>query len=187
MLRIRLRRVGKKKQPSFRIVVADSTSPRDGKFVETIGFYNPRTEPETVRYKEERALYWLSVGTQPSESVRRIFKTYGTWERFERMKAGESIEALVAEAEAGTEAKEVEVAVANEALETETEEATVAETSEEEEVSEEEASEGELEEAPGAESADDEHIEAEDEAETVDDEETEAEDDVEAATKETEA
>lgn len=100
MLKIRLRRVGARKQPSYRIVIAESTAPRDGRFVEVIGFYNPRTEPETVRLQEDRALYWLSVGAQPTESVARILRTRGTQNRFERMKAGESLEALVAEAEA---------------------------------------------------------------------------------------
>lgn len=98
MLKIRLRRVGSKKQPSYRIVVAESTSPRDGKFVEVIGFYNPRTEPETIRVKEGRALYWLSVGAQPSESLARLLKKNGTLDRFSRMKAGESVEALIEEA-----------------------------------------------------------------------------------------
>jgi len=100
MLRIRLRRVGGKKQPSYRVVVAESTSPRDGKFVETVGFYNPRTEPETIQVKEERVLHWLSVGAQPSDSLVRLLKKVGTLERFERMKAGESVVALVEEAKA---------------------------------------------------------------------------------------
>ncbi len=100
MLRIRLRRVGGKKQPSYRVVVAESTSPRDGKFVEIVGFYNPRTEPETIQVKEERVLYWLSVGAQPSDSLVRLLKKVGTLERFERMKAGESVEALAEEAKA---------------------------------------------------------------------------------------
>ena len=100
MLRIRLRRVGGKKQPSYRMVVAESTSPRDGKFVEIVGFYNPRTEPETITVKEDRVLYWLSVGAQPSDSLARLLKKAGTLARFERMKAGESVEALVEEATA---------------------------------------------------------------------------------------
>ena len=100
MLRIRLRRVGGKKQPSYRMVVAESTSPRDGKFVEIVGFYNPRTEPETITVKEDRVLYWLSVGAQPSDSLARLLKKAGTLARFERMKAGESVEALVEEAAA---------------------------------------------------------------------------------------
>lgn len=100
MLRIRLRRVGSKKQPSYRIVIAESTAPRDGKFVEVIGFYNPRTEPSTVRVKEDRALHWLSVGAQPSEAVARLLKNNGTQDRFARFKAGESVEALVEESAA---------------------------------------------------------------------------------------
>lgn len=100
MVRIRLRRVGRKKQPSYRIVVADKRSPRDGRYIEIIGFYNPRTQPHTMTLQEERALYWLSVGGQPSEAVERIFKQLGTLDRFERLKQGVDIEKLVAEAEA---------------------------------------------------------------------------------------
>jgi len=106
MVKIRLRRVGSKKQPSFRVVVADSRSPRDGRFIEGIGFYNPRTEPETLRVDEARALYWLSVGAQPTESATRLLTTLGTLQRFERLKQGESLEALVAEAEAEEDAEE---------------------------------------------------------------------------------
>jgi small subunit ribosomal protein S16 len=117
MLRIRLRRVGKKKQPSYRIVVAESTAPRDGKFVEIIGIYNPRTEPETVNIKEARTLHWLEVGAQPSESVARIFRTHGTMARFERLRAGESLEVLVAEAEAPPEEEAEEAVEAEEKIE----------------------------------------------------------------------
>jgi small subunit ribosomal protein S16 len=100
MVRIRLRRVGRKKQPSYRIVVADSRSPRDGRYIEIIGFYNPRTQPETMTLQEDRALHWLSVGAQPSESVRRILNKMGTWDRYERLRQGEAVETLVAEAAA---------------------------------------------------------------------------------------
>lgn len=100
MVRIRLRRVGLKKQPSYRIVVADQRSSRDGRFIEIIGNYNPRTKPNTTVVDEERALYWLSTGAQPSNTVRRILKVTGTWERFERLNKGEAIETLVQEAEA---------------------------------------------------------------------------------------
>ncbi len=106
MVRIRLRRVGRKKQPSYRIVVADSRSPRDGRYIEVIGFYNPRTEPATMTLKEERALHWLSVGAQPSDPVRRILDKLGTLARYERLRQGESLEALVAEAEAEAAARE---------------------------------------------------------------------------------
>jgi small subunit ribosomal protein S16 len=111
MLRIRLRRVGAKKQPSYRIVVAEKTAPRDGKFVEVVGFYNPRTEPETVTIKEERVMHWLSVGAQPSDAVARIFKTHGTMGRYERLRAGESLSVLVAEAESAVLAASKTVAV----------------------------------------------------------------------------
>jgi small subunit ribosomal protein S16 len=77
MVRIRLRRQGAKKQPSYRIVVADQHSPRDGRILENIGFYNPTTDPETVNIDAERASYWLSVGAQPSESVARLLKKQG--------------------------------------------------------------------------------------------------------------
>jgi len=99
MVRIRLRRVGAKNQPSYRIVVADKRSPRDGRFIEAIGHYNPRTQPATMVLDEERALFWLGNGAQPSESVQRIMDKLGTTDRLARLKAGETLEALVAEAE----------------------------------------------------------------------------------------
>jgi small subunit ribosomal protein S16 len=83
MVRIRLRRVGAKKQPSYRIVVADKDAPRDGRFIENIGFFNPRTEPETVELNADRALYWLSVGAQPSEAVARLLKSKGVYAALE--------------------------------------------------------------------------------------------------------
>jgi small subunit ribosomal protein S16 len=106
MVRIRLRRVGRKKQPSYRIVVADSRSPRDGRYIEVIGFYNPRTQPGTMTVKEDRALYWLKSGAQPSDAVRRILDKLGTLARLERLHQGESMEVLVAEAEAAAAARE---------------------------------------------------------------------------------
>ena len=81
MLRIRLRRVGAKKQPSYRVVLADSAAARDGSFVEHIGHYNPRTEPETVSIDEERALHWLRNGARPSEAVERLLRSMGTLEK----------------------------------------------------------------------------------------------------------
>ncbi|MFQ5407844.1 MAG: 30S ribosomal protein S16 [Anaerolineales bacterium] len=98
MLKIRLRRVGAKKQPSYRIVVADVDSPRDGRFIENIGHYNPRTEPAAIRIEEERALHWLSVGAKPTEAVERILGWTGTADRFARLKSGEDLATLVAEA-----------------------------------------------------------------------------------------
>jgi small subunit ribosomal protein S16 len=99
MVRIRLRRTGLKGQPSYRLVVADKESPRDGRFLEIIGYYNPRTDPATLSIKEDRVFEWMSKGALPTESVAQLFKTVGTGERFERFKAGESIEALLADAE----------------------------------------------------------------------------------------
>ena len=77
MLRIRLRRVGAKKQPSYRIVVADSRSPRNGAFVEVIGQYDPRTDPATVKVNADKAAKWLKTGAQPSETVALLFKKLG--------------------------------------------------------------------------------------------------------------
>lgn len=96
-MKIRLRRMGKKKQPTYRVVVADSRSPRDGRFIETIGFYNPRTEPPTVQIKEDRALYWLSQGAQLTDAVARLLRNKGTLDRFARWKEGEDLESLLAE------------------------------------------------------------------------------------------
>jgi small subunit ribosomal protein S16 len=80
--------VGAKKQPSYRIVVADKDAPRDGRFIENIGFFNPRTEPETVELNADRALYWLSVGAQPSEAVARLLKSKGVYAALEAQRAG---------------------------------------------------------------------------------------------------
>ncbi len=77
MLRMRLRRVGAKNQPSYRIVVADSRAARDGAFVDYLGHYNPRTEPPTVVIDEEKARKWLSVGAKPSDAVQRIIDKMG--------------------------------------------------------------------------------------------------------------
>lgn len=74
MVKIRLRRTGKTKQPSYRLVVADSRSPRDGKFIEIIGHYNPIRQPKVLEVKADRARYWLGVGAQPSDTVVRLLK-----------------------------------------------------------------------------------------------------------------
>ena len=84
MLRIRLRRVGAKKQPSYRVVVADARAARDGAFVDKIGHYNALTDPPTAVIDEEKALKWLRVGAQPSEAVGRIFKRMGILERIKQ-------------------------------------------------------------------------------------------------------
>jgi len=97
MVRIRLRRVGMRHQPSYRIVVADIESPRDGRFLEIIGSYNPTTDPFTIEVKEDRVYEWMKNGAVPSESVARLFTKVGLLERFERFKKGESLEGLLAE------------------------------------------------------------------------------------------
>jgi small subunit ribosomal protein S16 len=74
MVKIRLRRTGKTKQPSYRVVVADSRSPRDGKFIEIIGHYNPIRRPKVLEIKADRARYWLGVGAQPSDTVAGLLK-----------------------------------------------------------------------------------------------------------------
>jgi small subunit ribosomal protein S16 len=81
MVKIRLRRMGAKKQPTYRFVVADDRAPRDGRFIEILGHYNPRTEPKTVVVDEEKAKIWLGKGAQPSETVRRLFAEKGIMER----------------------------------------------------------------------------------------------------------
>lgn len=81
MVRIRLRRMGAKRQPTYRFVVSDARSPRDGRFLEILGHYNPRTEPKTVVIDEEKARVWLAKGAQPSDPVRRLFAERGLVER----------------------------------------------------------------------------------------------------------
>jgi small subunit ribosomal protein S16 len=108
MVRLRLRRIGAKKQPSYRVVAADKEAPRDGRFLEALGHYNPRTEPATITLKEDRIFHWLSVGAQPSEAVDRLFKQMGTDERWTRYKAGEDIEKLNAEYEEVLAARNVD-------------------------------------------------------------------------------
>ena len=150
MVKIRLRRMGKKKQPSYRVVVTDSRSPRDGRFIETLGFYNPRTEPPTVQIKEDRALHWLSQGAQPTDAVARLLGNKGTLDRFTRLKEGEDLESLLAEAAAEEvvveEVTPVEEAPVEEAIPTEEEVAEEILIADEEVPSEEELLEAPLEE-----------------------------------------
>ena len=85
-VKIRLKRMGSKKRPFYRIVVADSRSPRDGRFIETVGTYNPLTEPEQVTLKEEAIMNWLSNGAQPSNTVRNILSKQGVMKKFHEAK-----------------------------------------------------------------------------------------------------
>ncbi len=97
MLRIRLSRTGKKKQPSYRVVVANIEAKRDGRVVERIGHVNPLVEPTQFSIEEDRALYWLSVGAQPTDAVRILLEKQGTYDRLTRLRNGESFDMLVSE------------------------------------------------------------------------------------------
>lgn len=77
MVRLRLRRMGAKKAPFYRVVAADASSPRDGRFIEVLGHYNPTKNPQIIELKEDRVMYWLGVGAQPSETVRSLFRKKG--------------------------------------------------------------------------------------------------------------
>ncbi len=99
MVRIRLRRIGLKGQPTYRIVAADKESPRDGRFLEILGFYNPRTQPATIHVDEARVYHWMKNGALPTESAGQVFKSAGIMDRFERFKKGEALDVLVKEAE----------------------------------------------------------------------------------------
>jgi len=81
-VRIRLKRLGAKKRPFYRVVVADQRSPRDGRFIENIGRYQPLDDPSLIEIDEERALHWLRVGAQPSNTVRVLMTKVGIWDRF---------------------------------------------------------------------------------------------------------
>jgi small subunit ribosomal protein S16 len=102
MVRIRFRRIGLKGQPSYRIVAADKEAARDGRFLEILGFYNPRTNPSTLTIKEDRVYHWMKNGALPTESVEQVFKSSGVLERFERFKKGEAVEMLLQEAAEAT-------------------------------------------------------------------------------------
>ena len=86
MLKIRLRRVGAKKKPGYRLVVADVRAPRDGAFVDIVGHYNPRTDPETIVIKEEKALHWLKQGAKPTDTTARLLDKAGILEKFKLVK-----------------------------------------------------------------------------------------------------
>jgi small subunit ribosomal protein S16 len=81
-VKIRLMRVGKKKQPTYRVVVADARSPRDGRFLEILGQYAPRQEPSLVTIDNERALHWLNAGAQPTESAAKLLQIAGVWDAY---------------------------------------------------------------------------------------------------------
>jgi len=91
-VKIRLKRTGMKKAPSYRVVVADSRSPRDGRIIENLGWYNPMVEPSIINIDEEKTLGWLKNGAQPSDSVAQLLKRTGLLARFEQSKAAATSE-----------------------------------------------------------------------------------------------
>jgi small subunit ribosomal protein S16 len=95
-VKIRLMRVGKKKQPSYRVVVADGRSPRDGRYIEIIGQYQPRQEPSGFTVDDEKVLSWLQKGAQPSEQVHRLLVEAGIWETYESARSSQSLAVRVA-------------------------------------------------------------------------------------------
>ena len=86
-VRLRLTRVGKKKQPTYRIVAADSRSPRDGRYLEIVGTYDPRREPSAITVDNDKAVEWLRKGALPSERVQKLLEVSGAWEQFQASKA----------------------------------------------------------------------------------------------------
>ena len=86
MVKIRLRRTGAKKKPSYRLVVADARAPRDGAFITILGHYNPLTDPETIVIDEEKALHWLKQGAQPTVTATRLLSKVGIMEKFKTSK-----------------------------------------------------------------------------------------------------
>lgn len=86
-VRLRLMRMGKKKQPTYRVVAAEARSPRDGRFIEILGNYDPRQEPSVVRIDNDKAVKWLREGAQPSDTVQRLLKISGAWDQFTAGKA----------------------------------------------------------------------------------------------------
>ncbi len=86
-VKLRLMRVGKTKQPSYRVVAADARSPRDGRFIEIVGQYNPRSEPSVVAIDNDKALKWLRQGAQPTERVQKLLEISGAWSEFKGPKS----------------------------------------------------------------------------------------------------
>jgi small subunit ribosomal protein S16 len=112
MLRIRLSRTGKKRQPIYRVVVSDIRSKRDGRIVENIGNYYPLEDGVSYKISEARALHWLNVGAQPSDAVQRLLERQGTFARLQRLRAGEALAVLAAEVDGTVDETAVAEAVA---------------------------------------------------------------------------
>ncbi len=105
MVKLRLQRMGKKRQPVYKIVAVDARSPRDGKFLEDLGQYNPTKDPHFINIKEDRAIYWLDNGAQPTDTVNSLFRKTGINLRVDLMKRGLAPEAVEAEVSKWKESK----------------------------------------------------------------------------------
>ena len=108
-VKLRLRRMGKKKQPIYKVVAADSRSPRDGKFLESVGLYNPLTNPHTIDLKEDRVFYWLNNGAQPTDTVKSLLRQKGITLKKDLMKKGFSEEKIQEELNKWEKLKEASV------------------------------------------------------------------------------
>jgi len=125
--KIRLTRLGKKKQPTYRVVVMDSRKPRDGKYIEQLGIYDPRQDPSLIKIDNERALHWLHTGAQPTERAQKLLEISGAWTQFKVAKgeihtvgsdtADEPVEAVVVEEVVEEPTEAVVEAVAEDAAE----------------------------------------------------------------------
>lgn len=155
-VKIRLMRMGKKKQPTYRVVVADGRSPRDGRYIEILGQYRPREEPSFFSVDDEKVLGWLRQGAQPSDQVHRLLVGAGIWERYESERTTESRAVRTAKAQAkGAEAARADQAAAAKAAKA-AEEAEAAAAAEAQAATEEPAAEdAPAEEAPAEEAAGD--------------------------------
>lgn len=113
-VRLRLRRIGKKKQPQYRLVAAEGSGPRDGRFIEALGHYNPRLDPPAVSVNEDRALWWLQHGAQPTDTAKSLLVKTGVWEKFtgEPAPVAQASEPPSAEAPAAVESADQEEAAA---------------------------------------------------------------------------
>ena len=120
--KIRLTRLGKKKQPTYRVVVMDSRKPRDGKYIEQLGIYDPRQDPSVIRIDNERALYWLNTGAQPTERAQKLLEISGAWTQFKVAKG--EIHTVGDDAEEPAEEAAEVVAVVEESAEESVEEST---------------------------------------------------------------
>jgi len=144
-VKLRLTRVGKKKTPMYRVVVADERAPRDGRFIEILGQYQPLDNPSIINLKDDRALYWLSQGAQPTETVQKILSISGIWEQFEKTQPKKSLEKAATRAKVKEASRKIsiEAHAAKKAKDAPAPEASADETPSEEAVTEEEKTESE--------------------------------------------